>query len=178
MCSWEMVFSMRRKLLVFMVPYEKLSIICIIVLLYVMCLFFFFKSLAAFKILSLILFFSRVTMMYLVDVFFVFLLPALCCTFHAFLGKFHLLCLHISSAPVHSLPSPSMTPISCMWDHLTFSHCYTKALFIFFIFFFLLFRLGNFYLNQLINLFSSLTFLMSDLSKKIFLSFIFGGYCY
>ena len=35
------------------------------------------------------------------------------------------------SPPIHSLPFPSMTPITCMLDPLMCSHSYTKALFLF-----------------------------------------------
>lgn len=95
------------------------------------CMWCVLLFLAAFHIFCLILFFG-LALKCPVGVFFVFLLPKRCCA-ACFPGNFHLLCLHIS-APFHSLPSPPMTPITCVLDHFIFPHSSTKGLFTFFIF--------------------------------------------
>lgn len=163
--------SVGKNLLVSVVSYEQLSITCIIVLLYVMCPFisgcfshFLFNFVFQFGF-EVPLGFSS---------YFSCLRGCAAC----FPGYFHLLCLHVS-APFHSLPSPPMTPITCVLDHFIFPHSSTKGLFTFFIF-------SSCCLDWVISIEISVNWPLQfnysfscELYLKLpFFAFIFGGYCY
>lgn len=117
--------------------WREASIIQTLSSLYLLCHF----SLSAFEIVSSSLIFSSLTMKCLDVVFFVFIKLAVVWVSWIYkrmsptMGKFHPLFLQKNFFSVHSLSSPSRTPVTPVLDHLTLSPSYWGYSLFFMLFF-------------------------------------------